>query len=180
MRLRPDELRARALEAAEQYRACFLCAHRCGVDRTRGPAGRGYESVEALRLLEGVVDIYLPDAKYGDDAAGLRFSGCAGYTAALAGSLREMHRQAGPLQVGPDGLATRGVLVRHLVLPGGAAGPDGVMQLVAAVSSEVWVNVLSQYRPVHEASRFPLVARTVHPDEVRAALGAAHRARLRN
>ena len=126
------------------------------------------------------MDIYLPDAKYGDDAAGLRFSGCAGYTAALAGSLREMHRQAGPLQVGPDGLATRGVLVRHLVLPGGAAGPDGVMQLVAAVSSEVWVNVLSQYRPVHEASRFPLVARTVHPDEVRAALGAAHRAGLRN
>jgi len=291
MRLAAAELRARAREAAEQYRACFLCAHRCGVDRTRGPAGRchegasvhlagagvhfgeepplvgargsglvliagcnlacsacetaafsllrrgatecseaqlaavfldlqrrgaanlnlvtpthvspallaglaraaehgfslpvvwncgGYESVEALRLLDGVVDIYLPDAKYGDDAAGLRFSGCGGYTAALAGSLREMHRQTGALQVGPDGLATRGVLVRHLVLPEGAAAPDAVMRLVAAVSSEMWVNVLSQYRPVHEALRFPVLARTVESVEVEAALDAAHRAGLRN
>jgi len=291
MRLGKGELRDRAREAAEQYRHCLLCAHRCGVDRTRGPAGRchegssvflagaglhfgeepplvgtrgsglvliagcnlacagcetaefsllrrgvtafgedqlaalfldlqrrgaanlnlvtpthvlpallgglaraaehgfglpvvwncgGYESFEALRLLDGVVDVYLPDAKYGDDAAALQLSGCAGYTAALAESLREMHRQVGALRIGSDGLATCGVLVRHLVLPGGVAAPQEVMRLVAAISPEIWVNVLSQYRPVHEAQRFPIVARTVRPEEVREAIDAATAAGLRN
>ena len=286
MRLRPGELRDRAAEARAHYARCDLCAHRCAVDRTSGPAGvcgegdglflagagihygeepalapsgvvliagcnlacqscetwelslerrgavaasppqlaallldlekrgarnanfvtpthvlpalleglavaaghgfslpvvwncGGYESLEALHLLDGVVDVYLPDAKYGDDAAGLQLSGCAGYTAALAESLREMHRQVGTLRVGPDGLATRGVLVRHLVLPQNAAAPEQVMRLVAGISREIWVNVLSQYRPVHEAQRFPVVARTVRANEVRAAVDAAHRAGL--
>jgi len=140
----------------------------------------GYESLEALRLLEGVVDVYLPDAKYGDDAAALRLSGCAAYTAALAESLREMHRQVGALRMGADGLAGSGVLVRHLVLPAGVAAPEEVMRIVASISPEIWVNVLSQYRPVHEAQRFPIVARTVRADEVRAAVDAAQRAGLRH
>jgi putative pyruvate formate lyase activating enzyme len=139
----------------------------------------GYESVEALALLDGVVDVYLPDAKYGDDEAALRLSGCARYTAALAESLREMHRQVGALCIGPDGLARQGVLVRHLVLPEGVAAPGEAMRIVAGVSPEIWVNVLSQYRPVHEAQRFPVVARTVRPDEVRAAVHAAFSAGLR-
>ena len=140
----------------------------------------GYESLEALRLLDGVVDVYLPDAKYGDDAAALRLSGCAGYTAALAESLREMHRQVGLLRIGSDGLASSGVLVRHLVLPGGVAAPEEVMRLVAAISPGMWVNVLSQYRPVHEAQRFPVVARTARAEEVREAVGLATAAGLRN
>lgn len=291
MRLSAAELRVRAREAAEQYRHCLLCAHRCAVDRTQGPAGRcregssvflagaglhfgeepplsgargsglvliagcnlacsacetaefsllrrrvtefgedqlaalfldlerrgaanlnlvtpthvlpallaglaraaarglqlpvvwncgGYESLEALRLLDGVVDIYLPDAKYGDDAAALRLSGCAGYTVALAESLREMHRQVGTLRIAADGLARSGVLVRHLVLPSGVAAPENVMRILAGISKDLWVNVLSQYRPVHEAQRFPIVARTVRADEVSAAAGAARAAGLRN
>jgi putative pyruvate formate lyase activating enzyme len=140
----------------------------------------GYESLEALRLLEGVVDVYLPDAKYGDDAAAQKLSGCAGYTAALAESLREMHRQVGALRAGSDGLASCGVLVRHLVLPDGAAASEEVMRLVAAISPESWVNVLSQYHPVHEAQRFPIIARIVRPAEVREAVDAALAAGLRN
>jgi len=130
----------------------------------------GYESVEALRLLEGIVDIYLPDAKYGDDAAAFELSGCKGYAAALRASLTEMVRQVGPA----------GVIVRHLVLPRGVAAADEVMRLVADVSRDLAVNVLSQYRPVHRASRFPVIARGVKPDEVRAAVEAARAAGLRS
>jgi putative pyruvate formate lyase activating enzyme len=129
----------------------------------------GYESVSALRMLEGIVDIYLPDAKYGDDAAAIELSGCKGYAAALRESLREMHRQVG----------AEGVMVRHLVLPGGVASAAQVMQLIASVSTELTVNVLSQYRPVHRASRFPIISRGASRLEVREAVDAAHAAGLR-
>jgi putative pyruvate formate lyase activating enzyme len=126
----------------------------------------GYESLEALRLLDGVVDVYLPDAKYGDDAAAYELSGCRRYTAALVESLREMRRQAD-------------VIVRHLVLPGGVAAPEKLMPLIAGVSPDLCVNVLSQYRPVHRASRFPVIARGVTPEEVATAVYAARSAGLR-
>jgi putative pyruvate formate lyase activating enzyme len=127
----------------------------------------GYESVEALRLLDGVVDVYLPDAKYGDDAAAFELSGCARYTAALDLSLREMHRQSE-------------VIVRHLVLPGGVAAAGKLMPLIAAVSADLCVNVLSQYRPLYRAARFPVIARRVTAEEVHAAVAAARLAGLHN
>ena len=127
----------------------------------------GYESLEALRLLEGVVDVYLPDAKYGDDAVAWELSGCRRYTAALDVSLREMYRQA-PL------------IVRHLVLPGGAAAPDRLMPLLAAISPDLCLNVLSQYRPVYRASRFPVIARGVTREEVEATVRLARAAGLRH
>ncbi len=139
----------------------------------------GYESVEALRLLDGVVDIYLPDAKYGDDALGLLLSGCLGYTGALAASLREMVRQTGPLQT-QGGLATRGVIVRHLILPNGQAAPEKLMPLVAEISRDLWLNLLTQYRPLHQARLLPLLARTPTRAEVEEALQAARSAGLRN
>jgi putative pyruvate formate lyase activating enzyme len=126
----------------------------------------GYESIEALRLLDGVVDVYLPDAKYGDDAMAFELSGCKGYTAALRASLTEMRRQ------------TSEVIVRHLVLPQTPA--DKVMALIADVSRDLCVNVLSQYRPVFHASRFPMLGRGVSAAEVRAAVGSARAAGLRN
>jgi putative pyruvate formate lyase activating enzyme len=140
----------------------------------------GYESVEALRLLEGVVDVYLPDAKYGDDDAGLQLSGCPGYTAALRESLAEMHRQTGPLCLDALGTARRGVLVRHLVLPEGVAAPEAVMRLVASVSRDLWVNLLSQYRPVYQARLLPNLSRGVRKGEVQRALDAARAAGLQH
>jgi putative pyruvate formate lyase activating enzyme len=130
----------------------------------------GYESVAALRLLEGIVDIYLPDAKYGDDAVALELSGCKGYTAALRESLAEMVRQVGPAEV----------IVRHLVLPGDVAASAKAAALIASVSREVTVNVMSQYRPVFQASRFPVIARGASAAEVRAAVAAARAAGLHN
>ena len=139
----------------------------------------GFESLQALRLLDGVVDIYLPDVKYGDDDAALALSGCRGYVGALVECLAEMVRQVGPLAV-ESGLATSGVIARHLVLPDDAAAPAKLMPRLAAISRELCVNVLSQYRPVHEASRFPVLSRTVRPEEVQRAAGLARAAGLRN
>ena len=130
----------------------------------------GYESVAALRLLAGVVDVYLPDAKYGDDAAAFELSGCKGYTKALEESLAEMAAQVGAANV----------IVRHLVLPGGSAAPAKLMPLLARVSRELCLNVLTQYRPVFHASRFPIVSRAVNAAEVRLTLDAASAAGLQN
>jgi putative pyruvate formate lyase activating enzyme len=275
MKLSPRELRLRAAEARRHYARCDLCAHLCGVDRTRGAAGAcreddglflagagvhhgeeprlvpsgviliagcnlacqtcetssfslerrgavrtspaqlaallldlqkagaananfvtpthvlpalleglalaaehgfslpvvwncgGYESLEALWLLDGVVDVYLPDAKYGDDAVAYELSGCRRYTVALELSLREMHRQAD-------------VIVRHLVLPAGVAAADRLMPRIAAISRDICVNVLSQYQPLYRASRFPVIARRVTAAEIAAAVEAAVSAGLRN
>jgi putative pyruvate formate lyase activating enzyme len=124
--------------------------------------------------------VYLPDAKYGDDAVAVRLSGCPGYTAAFAESLGEMHRQVGSLQVGADGLARSGVLVCHLVLPGGIARADRALRIVADVAPDICTNLLSQYRPVHEAQRLPVIARTLRNAEMAAAIEAGRAAGLRN
>jgi putative pyruvate formate lyase activating enzyme len=130
----------------------------------------GYESLAALKLLEGVVDIYLPDAKYGDDDAAFGLSGCKGYVEALASSLAEMVRQVG----------AGNVIVRHLVLPEDAVRVHKLMPILARVSKELCLNVLTQYRPVFHAARFPVVSRSVNAAEVRAALRAARDAGLQN
>jgi putative pyruvate formate lyase activating enzyme len=127
----------------------------------------GYESLPALRLLEGVVDVYLPDAKYGDDAAAFELSGCKGYTQALHASLVEMQRQAA-------------VIVRHLVLPEGVAAPEKLMPLLASISKDLRLNLLSQYRPVHHAARFPVIARGVTREEMDRTLALARGAGLRD
>jgi putative pyruvate formate lyase activating enzyme len=130
----------------------------------------GYESLPALRLLEGIVDIYLPDAKYGDDAAAFELSGCRGYVQAMRESVAGMARQVG----------AKNVIVRHLVLPGGAAAPEKLMPLLSEISPELQVNVLSQYRPVFHAAKFPVVARAVTDAEIRASIDAAQSAGLRD
>jgi putative pyruvate formate lyase activating enzyme len=130
----------------------------------------GYESLAALQLLEGIVDVYLPDAKYGDDAAAFELSGCKGYVAALATSLAEMVRQVGP----------GNVIVRHLILPEGAAAPEKLMPLLAQVGKGLCLNVLTQYRPVFHASRFPIVSRALNAAEVRSTLQTARDAGLQN
>jgi len=127
----------------------------------------GYESLPALRLLDGVVDVYLPDAKYGDDGVALELSGCKGYMAALRASLEEMRRQAE-------------VIVRHLILPGAAAAPGALMQLLAQVSEDLCLNLLSQYRPVFHAARFPVIRRGVTAEEVKESVLLARAAGLRN
>jgi putative pyruvate formate lyase activating enzyme len=140
----------------------------------------GYDSPESLALLDGIVDIYMPDAKYSDDAVARRHSLVKGYWDVNRAALKEMHRQVGVLQVGEDGLATRGVLVRHLVLPEGLAGTREVARFLASeLSPDTYVNVMAQYRPANKAAEYPPLDRPVRAEEVAEAVDIAQQEGLR-
>jgi len=130
----------------------------------------GYESVETLRLLDGVVDIYMPDAKYADTEVADRLSCAPDYPERMREALAEMHRQVGDLQMDERGIATRGLLVRHLVLPEGQAGTAEVMEFIASLSRDTYVNVMAQYRPCYRAGEFPPLDRHPTREEYREAV----------
>ncbi len=135
----------------------------------------GYDSIEALRLLDGVVDIYMPDIKYSDERTAGRYSIVKNYYETAKAAVTEMHRQVGDLaEVG--GIAVRGLVIRHLVLPQDLAGSDEVMRFIAEeVSRDSYVNVMAQYRPEHKALRYPELSRRLTAEEYRGALEAARR-----
>jgi putative pyruvate formate lyase activating enzyme len=139
----------------------------------------GYEAVETLRLLDGVVDIYMPDVKYWDAATGESLSGVPDYPDRAREALREMHRQVGDLVLDPAGRAVRGLLVRHLVLPVDRAGTAHWMSFLAReLSPHTWVNVMGQYRPAHRAAGVPGMDRRPTAGEMRRAAEAARDAGL--
>ncbi len=133
----------------------------------------GYDSLECLRLLDGVIDIYMPDIKYSDERTAGRYSIVRDYYARTKEAVREMHRQVGDLVV-EGGIAVRGLIIRHLVLPGGLAGTEEVMRFIAEeVSRDSYVNVMAQYRPEHKAGRFPPLDRRITRDEYNEAVAIA-------
>ena len=134
----------------------------------------GYESVETLRLLEGVVDIYLPDAKYADDAVARELSGFVDYVEHDRAALREMYRQVGDeLLLDEDGIARRGMIIRHMILPENLAGTAEVLQWIAQeLGPRVHVSVMSQYFVAHKAVGHPQLGRKITEDEYEAALDA--------
>jgi len=139
----------------------------------------GYESVEMLRRLEGFVEIYMPDAKYADRAAAARLSQAPDYPEVMRAALREMHRQVGDLQI-EEGVATRGLLVRHLVLPNDLAGSRAIIDFLADdISPNTFVNVMAQYRPCYRAGECPEVDRPPTAEELEQARAYAHRRGLR-
>ena len=140
----------------------------------------GYDALETLALLDGVVDIYMPDMKYADAATALRYSQAPDYPQINQAAVKEMHRQVGDLQVDSQGLAVRGLLVRHLVLPNGLAGSEEIARfLVNEVSPNTYLNVMRQYRPAYRAGRYPELNRPISRGEYQAAVQAALDAGLR-
>ena len=126
-----------------------------------------YDDVEMLKLLDGVVDIYMPDFKYADTVIGRRLSKIPDYPVRAQAALKEMHRQVGDLVLDEEGLAIRGVLVRHLVLPGKLAGTGDVMSFLAnEISKETYVNIMDQYHPAAKANRHSILSRPVRTSEV--------------
>lgn len=125
----------------------------------------GYETVAGLGRLEGLVDVYLPDLKYRDDALARRYSNAPGYFVVATAALREMARQVGPAEFDREGLMTRGVLVRHLVLPGCAEDSRKVLTWLARELPEAHLSLMSQYTPAHRAREFPEIARRVRRSE---------------
>jgi putative pyruvate formate lyase activating enzyme len=124
----------------------------------------GYESVEALKLLEGIVDIYMPDIKYGTEPPARKYSAAPDYFEVAKAAVREMHRQVGDLVI-EGGLAVRGLLIRHLVLPNGLAGSREVLEFIAQLSRESYVNIMDQYHPCYKAFDYPELARRITPEE---------------
>jgi len=139
----------------------------------------GYDSLEALRLLEGILDIYMPDIKYAEPETARRYSRARDYVAVNRAAVKAMHRQVGDLTLDPNGIARRGLLVRHLVLPGGLAGTAESMSVLAReVSPETYVNLMDQYRPCYRAERYPPLDRALTPEEYEKAMNLARRAGL--
>ncbi len=134
----------------------------------------GYDSLESLKLLDGIVDIYMPDFKYWSPEASKRYSKAEDYPQAAREGIREMQRQVGDLVLDEDGLAKRGLLVRHLVMPGGVAGTRKVMRFLAReISPNVYVNLMDQYYPAFKTDRYPEVHRRISKEEYLAGYEAA-------
>jgi putative pyruvate formate lyase activating enzyme len=122
----------------------------------------GYESMEVIRLLEGIVDIYMPDVKYLDEKHSKRFSNAPDYPEVIKKILKEMHRQVGDLTTNAKGIAERGLLIRHLVMPNEVASSEAVFKFIAEeISVHSYVNIMDQYRPEYRAHEYPEINRRI-------------------
>ncbi|MBN1420530.1 MAG: radical SAM protein, partial [Planctomycetes bacterium] len=124
-----------------------------------------YETPEALALLEGVVDIWLPDMKYGGDDEARRLSRAPGYVETAERAIRIMYDQVGDLEIGADGIARRGLIVRHLVLPGDLARTEACLAFLASISKRLRVSLMGQYSPRHRAAEHPPFDRPLSVEE---------------
>lgn len=134
----------------------------------------GYDAVPTLRLLDGVIDIYMPDFKFGEPGPAAEFCGADNYPEMAKRAIKEMHRQVGDLVIDRSGLAVRGLLVRHLVLPGGLASTREVLHFIATeVSKTTYVNLMDQYYPCAAVAPRSRLGRRVTREEFQTALDIA-------
>ncbi|MFO0751783.1 MAG: radical SAM protein [Thermodesulfovibrionales bacterium] len=140
----------------------------------------GYESPEALGMLDGIIDIYMPDFKYADPETARALSKADDYPQAARAAVLEMHRQVGDLLVDEGGIALRGLLVRHLVLPEGKAGTEEVVRFIAEeISKDTYINIMDQYYPCYHADEYPPLGRRTTRKEYDEAIRLALAAGLR-
>ncbi len=136
----------------------------------------GYDSLEALVLLDEVIDIYMPDMKYGDSSIARKYSKAPNYVEVNCAAVKEMHRQVGDLALDRRGLAQRGLLVRHLILPDNLAGSERVLDFIAReISPNTYVNLMDQYRPCYRADEYPALNRKITMGEYASVLQLARR-----
>ncbi len=157
----------RALKIAADSGLSLPLIYNCG----------GYESQDALKILNGIIDIYMPDFKYADSEYAARFSGAEDYPDVVKRALTEMHRQVGDLVMDEWGIARRGLLIRHLVLPDNIAGTSEVVRFIAEeLSKDTYVNIMDQYHPCFKAFEHPPLDRRItgreYADAVQMALNA--------
>lgn len=139
-----------------------------------------YDSVEVLKLLNGVVDIYMPDARYSDDKIALKYSNAPNYFEIMKKAIKEMHRQVSDLILDKDGIAIKGLIVRHLVLPNNLAGSKKIFEFIAKeVSKNTFLNIMDQYYPCFKAFQFPELSRRITDKEYQEAIKLAKKAGLK-
>ncbi|HEC62314.1 MAG TPA: radical SAM protein [bacterium] len=145
-----------ALSEARRHGLGLPIVYNCG----------GYENSSLLKELEGQVQIYMPDFKYGSDRAGFEYSGVKGYNSCCKQALQEMHRQVGDLELDSRGIALGGLLIRHLVLPNRSADSKRVIDFIAELSLNTAVNIMDQYRPAWHAGSYRALNRRTYRHEV--------------
>ena len=141
----------------------------------------GYDSVNTLKSLDGIVDIYLPDARYASDVISRKYSSAPDYFEIMKKSLKEMYRQVGDLSLNGMGVAHSGLIVRHLVLPGDLSDTRKIMRFIAKeISPNTYISLMAQYFPAYQAEQFPLLSRRINREEYREALRAFKKEGLGN
>ena len=139
----------------------------------------GYESIDVIRLLDGIVDIYMPDVKFMEESYSEKFCHAPDYPEGVKKVLKEMHRQVGDLAVNSLGIAERGLLIRHLVMPGGVASSEAVLKFIAGeISVHSYINIMDQYRPEYKAHEHPEINRRITHKEYLEAIQLAKRYHL--
>lgn len=155
----------------------LVLAAEAGLDLPLVYNSGGYDTVDTIRLLDGVFDIYMPDFKFWEEGPARTLCSAADYRDVACAAIREMHRQVDDLVMDEQGIARRGLLVRHLVMPGGLAGTPEVMHFLAReISRDTYVNVMDQYHPCYRAEDDPRIGRRITTVEYAQALEAARRA----
>lgn len=140
----------------------------------------GYESLQALKILDSIVDIYMPDFKYADPEMALRYSKAKDYPETAKAAIKEMHRQVGDLIIDDRGIALRGLLVRHLVLPQNIAGTKEVVEFISGeISTNTYINIMDQYYPCYKAFEHPPLNRRITSKEYADAINMALNAGLK-
>lgn len=135
----------------------------------------GYDSVSTLEFLEGIFDIYMPDFKYSDNKIASRYCNASDYSQVAKQAIKTMHQQVGDLILDEKGIAKRGLIIRHLVLPENLAGTNEVMKFIAGeISMNSYVNVMDQYRPCYKATDFPPLDRRITQEEFHQAIKIAY------
>lgn len=138
-----------------------------------------YDSLEVLKVLDGIFDIYMPDTKYSDNKIALKYSNAPNYFEIMKLAIKEMHRQVGDLIVNEKGIAIRGLIVRHLVLPNDLAGSEKIFEFLAKeISKNSFLNVMDQYWPAFKAKNFPELSREITKEEFEKAINLAKKYEL--
>ena len=125
----------------------------------------GYDSVEMLKLYDDVIDIYLPDFKWGENSVGKTYSRVSDYFDAVKPAIEEMYRQVGSELVYKDGIVTRGLIIRHLVMPNGLAETENVFRFIADLDPKIHISLMAQYYPSNKAEKYPLISRNISSSE---------------
>lgn len=141
----------------------------------------GYELPQILKLLDGIVDVYLPDMRYADPAMAIKYSSAADYPRHNQEALKEMHRQVGVAIIDNEGIIKRGIIIRHLVLPNNIAGTERVMEFIAnRISGDSYISLMSQYFPCYKANGLPEISRRITCEEYKAAKASMEKYNLHN
>lgn len=141
----------------------------------------GYDSAQTLRLLDGIFDIYLPDARYADSAISLKLSRAKDYPGVNQAALLEMYRQVGIARIDNGGIAESGLIIRHLVLPNNLSGTEEIMRFISQrLSKDTWISLMSQYFPCHKAEDYPEISRRVTQEEYLRAMNIMYSCGLHN